>query len=780
MKRIMESSSAGIAHTASIKSLKSIKRTALSLSISAVTAISGLALTSVPNSARAQAEEIVITARKRDETYIDVPVSVSVFTEQQIEASGIQTPSDFIALTPNVTLVQTQNAGNSFVTARGISQNRNTEMSVAVLVDGVLMVNPAQFNQELFDVSQIEVLKGPQGALYGRNAIGGAITITTKQPSDILEGNVGIGLDSGPGWRAHGSISGPVGDSDTLKFRASASVRDTDGFIDNTFLGEEADPYKDASARLRLLWQPSNTFTADARFYYSQLETQALYYNIRSPLPGGPDVPEALGRGDGDPDSVNDTSLDVRVNNAGVNDRDLGNVSLKMDWDLDSGTFTSITSYDTLEELLTGDAFDFRPIDESFLVEIGFPDQNQSQYLDVEALSQEFRFTSPSEDRLRWIAGAYAVATDRFISTGNMVDTGGGVFPVFHQPRGNFPFDFATDPINPQVTFLADEQDNFAWAVFGEVAYDVSDALEMAFSLRYDHDKRENITRTPTAFLPNVPGFPQGFTGEVRENTWSDWQPKFTVRWKPHDNMSYYGSLSHGFRSGGFNQTGVGPVAAANGFAGVGDTFDAETVDTAEVGMKGVFMDGRLRANASLYHTIAEGTYFFIFLAENSTQNLGNLREVKYTGLELDVTANISDNLDMIVAWGLTDSEITRSDTPADIGDRAPNVSRYTFNLGTHYHRPIAFGNGLEAFARAEYQVIGKTAFFDREQPDTNDRDPVHLLDLRVGIEAPDEWTVTLWAKNALDEEYNAEYSTGGFVFKAPPRRWGVDVMYRF
>jgi iron complex outermembrane receptor protein len=729
-------------------------------------------------------DEIVITARKRDETYVDVPVTVTVFTADRIEDAGIENPADFIALTPNVTLVQTQNAGNSFVTARGISQNRNSEMSVAVMMDGVLMVNPAQFNQELFDIQQIEVLKGPQGALYGRNAIGGAIVITTKEPGDELEGAVRAGVDSGPGWDVQASVSGPVGESDTLKFRASVSTKDTEGFIPNTYLGEDADPYRDQSARLRLLWDPSDSFRADLRASMSKLDTQALYYNIRSPLAAPfPGAPASLGLGSGNPNSVNDTSLDVRVNNAGVNQRDLQNLALKMDWYLDGGTsFTSITSYDAVEELLTGDAWDFLPIDQSALKLFYGNDQNQSQFLDVEALSQEFRFTSPSENRLRWIAGTYMVATERFISTGNMIDTGGGVFPVFRQPRGNFPYDFATDPVNPQATYLADDQDNFAWAVFGELAYDVSEATEIAFSLRYDDDERENTTKTPKAFLPNVAGFPQGFTGEKRTQSWDEWQPKLSWRYKPADNFSYYASASRGFRSGGFNQTGVGPISAANGFRGVGDTFDAEVVDTLEAGVKGEFMDGRLRSNLSVYRSEAEGTYFFIFLAANSTQNLGNLKEVEYQGFELDVSALLNDQWSVTSGLGVTDSEITDSLNPADIGNRAPNVSRYTFNLGLNYSRPIAaIGNGLEFFARMEYQILGNTAFFDNEQPGrTNNRDDVHLADFRAGFEMPDNWTLTAWAKNAFDEEYNAEYSTGGFVFKGMPRRWGVDFMKRF
>jgi len=756
-----------------------IRKTVLSAAVAAATIFTGVSVYSQESDL---IEEIVVTSRKRDESYVDVPGAVTVFTANEIEAAGIENPADYIALTPNVTLVQVQNAGNSFITARGISQNRNTEMSVAVLMDGVLMVNPAQFNQELFDIEQVEVLKGPQGALYGRNAIGGAIVVNTKEPSDFLEGKIRIGADSGDGYNMQGVISGPLGDSDTLKYRAAVSHRNTDGFLDNTFLGEKADPFEDTSVRLRLLWDPSDTFRADLRFYQSELKGGALYYNIRSPLPEPfPGAPISLGRGNGDPDSVNDTSLDIRTNNPGRNDRDLMNISLKMDWELESGTFTSVTSYDTLDELLTGDAFDFVPIAESIGVAFGFTDQNQSQFFDVEAWSQEFRFTSPSEDRLRWIAGTYFVGTERFVSTGAMVDTGAGVFPVFRQPRGNFPFDFATDPVNPQVSFLADSQDNFAWAVFGEVAYDVSDATEIALSARYDRDTRENTTNTPTAFLPNVAGFPQGFTGEKRKETWDELQPKLTIRYKPQDNLSYYASISRGFRSGGFNQTGVGAVAFDSGFLGVGDTFDAEVVDTIEGGIKGQFNGGRTRANLSVYHTQAQGTYFFIFLAANSTQNLGNLKEVEYTGFEFDLTHRFNDNVNFNLGYGYTDSEITGSDTPDDIGDRAPNVSDFTFNAGVNVHWPLnAFGNGVEGFFRLDYQIIGETAFFDREQADTNNRDDVTLLDFRAGFELPDDWTLTAWGRNAFDEEYHTEYSTGGFVYKAPPARYGIDFVKRF
>lgn len=702
-------------------------------------------------------EEIVVVARKRDEALLDVPVAISAFSEKEIESAGISRPQDFIALTPNMQMVQTQNQGTSFVVVRGISQARNSEPSVAVSIDGVLLANPSQFNQELYDIQSIEVLKGPQGALYGRNAIGGAIIIRTKEPSyDGIDGKVTVGYDSGPGYVARAGVGGPIGSSDTLRFMLSGSYFDTDGYIKNSYLKEEADPFRDISGRGRLIWEPTDNFTADLRAYTSSVETQALYFNIT--------------------EDVNDTSLDVRVNNRGTNERDMNGVSLKLDFDTAIGTLTSITAYDSLEEILTGDQFNFLPIEESVLVQFGFFDQAQHQWLDVSAWSQELRLTSASDQRLRWIAGAYFIATDRFISTGNVFDNPelfwtGNVPEVKRQPLPKF---------NPQYSFLADEQDNFAWAVFGELEYDITDNLEVAVALRYDRDERENTTKTPDEFLPTQ----DAETGQVRKETWDELQPKLTFTYKPVDNFTMYAGYSRGFRSGGFNQTGV---EAAN-IPGVEDLFDKETADTYEAGVKALLMDRRLSTNFSIYRTNAEGSYFFVYDPGTGTQNLGNLDEVVYKGYEFEVQAAATDWVELYARFGYTDSEIKKSDRdPDDVGNQAPLVSKYTVNLGAQFYGALPLGNDLTWFVRPDYQIIGDTYWY----PDNfTVRDPVNLLNLRAGF-GSDVWTVTAWSRNLLDEEYNAEWSPGpqsfpnpgytnNFVFKAQPMVWGLDFTYRF
>jgi iron complex outermembrane receptor protein len=702
-------------------------------------------------------EEVVVTARKRDESLQEVPVAITAFNEREIESAGIVRPQDFVALTPNMQMVQTQNQGTSFIVVRGISQARNSEPSVAVSIDGVLLANPSQFNQELFDIQSIEVLKGPQGALYGRNAIGGAIIIRTREPSyEEIDGRVTIGYESGPGYMVRAGVGGPIGDSDSLRFNVSGSYLDTDGYIDNPYLDEEADPFKDASGRARLIWDVSEDLTADFRVYGSKTETQALYFNIT--------------------ESVNDTSLDVRVNNRGVNERNLFGVSMKLDYETAFGTLTSITAYDELDEILTGDQFNFLPVEESVLFAFFGSDQAQHQWLDVSAVSQELRFTSPADQRLRWIGGAYFIATDRFISTGNVFDLSPAI-PGWKVPEVK---ETPLPRFAPQFSFLADEQDNFAWAVFGELEYDITEQLEVAVALRYDRDERENTTKTPQEFLPT----PDAVSGQVRDETWDEWQPKLTLTYKASDELMVYGGYSRGFRSGGFNQTGVG---AAN-IAGVEDLFDKEVADTFEAGAKLLFLDRRLSTNLSVFYTEAEGSYFFVYDPNTGTQNLGNLAEVEYTGAEFELQAVATDWLELYARFGWTDSEIKKSGrSPDDVGNQAPLVSEYSINLGLQIAAPLPFGDDLGYFIRPDYQIIGDTYWY----PDNYTvRDPVNLLNLRAGI-GNDVWTLTAWSRNLTDEEYNAEWSPGpqffpnpgytnNFVFKAQPMVWGVDFTYRF
>ncbi|HEX5460230.1 MAG TPA: TonB-dependent receptor [Steroidobacteraceae bacterium] len=727
--------------------------------------------------ARAQSvaslQEVVVTARKRPELFRNLPMTESVFTPQTIASAHITSARDFIAMVPNMTLVQTQNVGNAFVTIRGISQARNSEPSVAVIVDGVEQTDPEQLAQDLYNIQQIEVLKGPQGALYGRDAIGGAIIITTTPPSDHLQGSFTAGVGNGPAERARGIVSGPLDSAGTLKYSAAVNFYNTDGYLENVYLDRKADPYRDYSGRLRLLWEPGGRLTADLRLSYDRVQTTAYYYVIPRDDEANPFSSFTT------PPNANDITSPIQVNNEGTDNRDIIDIPLKLDYRPGYGTFTSITDYNQTKEIDTGDAYDFRPIGTSIAYTdffAGIPpalggslDESQSQFIRVRSWSEDLRFTSPSKEQFTWIAGLYFLHKERFISTDNIVDRGLGVPAVYETPLVDPTNPFAT---NTNVTFLADGQKSNAWAAYGDMTYKLTDQWEVDAALRYDQDKVSDTTLTPPYFLAMVLD-PTAYTGEVRTQTWGAWQPKITLRYKPNDAWTVYADWSRGFRSGGFNQTGVGSVAAASGIKGVNDVFNAEIADTYELGLKGDMLDHRLSVDADVFHTHSDNGYFFVFLSANSTQNLGNLN-ASYKGAEIQLTAYPTDNLQIYAGYGYTDSRITKMADSTVLGNQAPLVSRDTVNAGVMYVQSLPAG--LKGTARLDFQSIGRTWW---DPQNSTSRDPISLVNLNLSLQGG-PWTVSAWSKNLTNKIYNAEFSPGGFLWRALPRRYGLDFEYRF
>jgi iron complex outermembrane receptor protein len=723
------------------------KRLALAISIAAASE-SGLAF---------ELEEIVVTARHRAESLQDVPLSETAFTASQIEDAKIDSAGDFIAMTPNVTLAESQSAGVSFMTIRGVTQVRNGEPPVATVVDGVLQINSRQFTQELFDVEQIEVLRGPQGALYGRNATGGAILITTKQPTNETEGYVRVGLGKGDETRVQGSVSGALVE-DALMYRLAASYVDRDGYLDNDFLGTEVDPYEDTTIRGLLKWHVSENLTADLRVNLGRTESGAINFQYQPALfdPGQPCFTNnALAfAGTSDADSV---SRDFCANNEGEGERDIDETSLKLEYLAGAVSLTSITSWNKVEEYTGGDQFPYTAATGIF----GVFDGTQTQYAEIEAWSQEFRITSIDDSALRWMLGAYYLETERFISTTTGIDNRQGITRIERRPA-------FTDAENPTLSFLADDNDNTAWAVFGSLNYDITENLEAAFALRYDQDeRRQRVSEHNTSGLPGV---------ENKEE-FDKWQPKLTLRYRINEDMQVYGSWGEGFRSGQFNQNGVGVAAAGAGLIGVGDVVDQEETETLEVGFKSEFADNSIRLNGSIYHTKVDGQQYFVFVGEVGAQVLVNIDEVEISGGELELLAHLSDNFNVYAGIGYTDSEVTEYGlNPSAEGNEAPYVPKSTFNIGGQYR--FAITDSLNGLVRLDYEHRGGQ-YWDPEN--SSKRSSLSLVNARIGVESvEDTWSLVASVKNATDEEYNSEWVLGGFAHPAPPRIWNLDFRYNF
>lgn len=709
-------------------------------------------------------EQFVITARRRDETLTDVPLSVSAFNNQMITDARIDRPADFIDLSPNIIINESQNAGTSFITIRGVSQVRNGEPPVAVVVDGVLQVNAAQFTQELVDIESIEVVRGPQGALYGRNATGGAIVINTQTPSNELSGKVRAGVGRGNEYLGQASVSGAIIE-DRLYFRLGGRYVERDGYFDNVVLDDKVDPFKDLALRGRLVWDASDRLTFDLRGALSRTDGGGLNFTFQPAIVGPDGRPTGFDFARGD---ANQVDRDFFANNLGDNDRDIDELALKVDYDADWATFTLIGSWNRIEEGVTGDQPPYTAASSINPFE-GFPfaDGTQTQFLDVEAFSGELRIVSPDDKRVRWLAGAYVLSTDRFLSTTTGEDREQGVRLVERDP-------FFGDPNNPTLTFLADDNDNLAWAFFGNVDVDITDRLTFSASGRYDRDRREQtVSDFNTTGLPGV-----GVPGAVNTRTFDKFQPQVSLSYDVTDDVLAYVSWGQGFRSGQFNQNGVGAVAATVGLLGVDDVVDQEETSTTEIGFNGAFFGNRLSFSSAAFRTRVDGQQYFVFIGEVGAQVLVNIDEVEIFGGELEVRAQPISGLDVYASIGVTDSEIkSYAVDPSAVGNEAPYVPNVGANLGAQYRTPALIGD-VGLFMRADYERRGRQ-FWDPQN--TTARSALDLVTVRFGFEDVDgRWSLIGTVDNLTDEVFNSEFVLGGFAHAGAPRVWRIDAQYNF
>lgn len=705
---------------------------------------------------------ITVTSRMREEAAGEAPVTQTVFNTEQIEDAGIDEPQELLDLTPNAALVQAQNVGTAFITVRGISQNRNTQTPVAVLVDDVLQISPNQFNQALFDVDRVEVLKGPQGALYGRNAIAGAIIVETNEPTNEWEGNISVGAGNGETREVRVAFGGPIVE-DELLFRVAGRFIDQEGFLDMETLDRKADYFTNSSFRGKLRWLPDPAFQADLKVLVDRVEGGSLNFQYQPALfaedgvtldPDNP-FPFDFGRID-----ANDVDRDMNHNNLGYDERHSDLVSLRLQYDTEFATLRSISSYNNLMEFFDGDQFPYTASLSRSITGFGTIDGTQTQFLDVEGWSQEVRLISPEEQRVRWMIGGYYLAWDRFISSTTGLDIGKGIERLEREPAFN-------STTNPTLSWLADDNDNETWAVFGNVAVDVvPEVLELSAAGRYDRELRTQfVSEDNTAGLP----------GAVNEATFEEMQPKFTLRFTPQldsdviDLLNLYGSWGKGFRSGQFNQNGVSEAAEDAGIEGVQDVVDEEEARTWEAGFKSIWGGGLLSLEGAFYRTEDEGMPFFLFIGGVGAQVLVNIDESELVGFDGLARLNLPGGFDAYAGLGIADTEIQAfALNPDNVGNKIPLVPETTVNLGAQYKGPVS--ESVDLFARADYERRGEQ-FWDPSN--ANPRDALNFVGFRAGGSYED-WNLTFEIDNAFDEVYNSEFVAGGFAHPARPEQWKV------
>jgi len=762
-------------------------------------------------------EEVVVSARKVDESLQDVPIAMSVFTSSDIEDAGIERPEDFIALTPNVVMANTVNVGDTLVTIRGLTSTRDAESNFAFVVDGVLQTNPNAFNRELLDIAQIEVLKGPQGALYGRNATSGAILITTKAPSGESENTAVVGMGVNNSSKLQYVNSGMLGDNVYTRF--SVSTRETDGEHTNIFSNSQnVDFFEDTTIRTRILVD-NDSSSWDLRAGISEASGGTINFNAVFALPafqgfGTPGADQFF-------KDVNSHEFSYMFNVPPVNEQETADFSLKYTEDLSDGReLTAILAYNHLEEFLLSDGtsgafggyfgvpacaasntasnlalINSLPPGFSFAAPGTAPsgansvlgpylphtcDGYQFQSRDQDDISIEVKLTSEQDQSTRWLVGAYYAEIERDVAVSYGADLGKGFEYKSYVPASGK---------NPTDLMFDDSFNTDVFSLFGQVSFDLSDVTELSIEGRYDKEKRSvdnNVPGVASALYygggaPINPAMASiGDTIPSRSKSFNQFQPKISLTTQG-ENTTVYASYGVGFRSGGFNSSGSAalinsqlniPVGAG---LGVSDIFNKEVSKSFELGFKGRYLDGRLEVNGALFETDVDDNQFFEFFAGpwGLLRVVTSIDELDISGSELDFKYALTDTLRVDGGIGFTDGEIKKNDhRPGTVGNNAPLAPEHTLNLGLQYES--SFSANYDLVVRADYMQVGETWFHtvqDNQQPavwgallgfpvnsdmSKSVRDEYSLIDLRASL-IGEKLTLTVWGRNIADEEYLAE-----------------------
>jgi iron complex outermembrane receptor protein len=443
-----------------------------------------------------------------------------------------------------------------------------------------------------------------------------------------------------------------------------------------------------------------------------------------------------------------------------------------------------------------------------------YQERNQSD------TSLEVRLTSDDDAEVSWIAGVYAAEIERQVVVAYGADTGNGFLRQAYVP--------ATGP-NPTDLLFDDQFDTSVMAVFGQLEFDITDDMEVAFAARYDREERDVNNQVPNeagsglnvnstgsinpAFAANPGGIPN------RSATFSHFQPKVTWSWNAAEDMNLYASWGVGFRSGGFNSIGsealiyfwyndngdgTNPGALVDGELSVKDEYDKEVSTSIEFGSKMEFFDNRLRVNASIFSTDVEDNQFFEFYAGpfGLMRVVTTIEDLQIQGFEMDFNAVLTENLSMFGGMGILDSEIKRNNhRPLTVGNEAPQAPDRTYNLGAQFETEVS--SGINLTARLDWQYVGEMAFHTLQgeatpsiwqvfYPDasiTQDfskakRDAYDTLNARISVDG-ENWGVTIWGRNVTDEKYLEEIIPapefgGSFIHPGAKDSYGIDFNYRF
>ena len=823
----------------------------LSLYPGKLTAVAAtLAALAAPGVSAAEAilEELVVTAQKREQNLQDVPIAISAFGQQAIENIGASNVDDLGTFSAGIE-TNNNSVTQAGYTIRGINSDSftsGTDPSAAVYVDGVYTSRGGGALVNFSDIERVEILRGPQGTLFGRNAAPGAISIITKKPSAETEGSLRATLGNANKRKLEAAYNTALGDD--LFMRASVAINKRDGLLENAAGGADFEQEDDQTYRVNLLWNASDR---------TQVIWRAEYNEVDQDGPNAISTNPTLNPGQ-------NYFAAAAADTAPIEERDLFGTSLEISHDLNSVTFTSISSYRTFNTLNRQD--DDGSNNPNYHVST---DNVESQ----EQFSQEFRFTSTEPGPLQWTAGlnyfqedleqehfvnfnslsleTYAVHTvAALVGGGDLLDATNAAAFIAGDPATAAAQTFWTNTTgalfgNPTPYTLGDGLGLFivanpavfgpaaagqilpsigsgnlgnilgitadptwnestlnrgtfeSWAVYGDATYSVTERLDLTFGARYTYDQKDYSLFSQ--FNNSLGNFPAGLAFSVPvddsgSDSWSAFSPRLVLSYEVSEDLMAYGSVTRGFKSGGFNSFSIDSDGD-----GVGElsSFDEETVTNIELGIKSTWLDNRLMLNATVFQYEYDGLQSLDLTDKFDANTVLPVYAVRNAdtegaGIELEMAFAVDEHWSLGGNYTYLDTEYTDYQvfagedplTDDKTGEAASSVPHNKLNLFVEFETAVGDLGTLRSnlsynFTDDRVQSAGTTV--DRRL------EAFELVNARVTFaSAGQTWEAALWANNLLDEEWLLGIGgTGEAIGSAPanradPRTYGVDFIYNF
>jgi iron complex outermembrane receptor protein len=672
-----------------------------------------------------EVEEVIVSAQKVETRLIDTPVSVSVLDENAIESARITQFSDLVMLVPGLELRETFGRSNANVSIRGIAPGRTGDPTVLIFTDGFL---GTVTNVTLFDLKRVEVVKGPQATLYGRNALGGVINYVTNEPGNQFEARARASYASFNTWDANLMLSGPIV-ADKLSARITATKYHTGGFMDNAFDGaRNVDNRESEGVRLVLKATPTESFTSILRAAYETDDDACGFCAAASPTFNLAD-PRALGRGEV---NVNQYNRFVDQDFLGGLDRDRTTLIWTNEFAFGSMKLSSISGYSETDSDGQEDQNRAPGLFANSI--LGF--QNSSQ---TDTFSQELRLASDDSERLRWQLGMFYYHSD-MAQRIDFLFPGGGTSPA-----------------------TSSEQGIENYAGFVDLTYGLTDKLTLGVGLRYDVEERDQTNL---------------LVGGLQELEAKEWLPKLTLTYSIDDDTTVYTSFARAYKSGGFNSLIFVPTS-----------YEPEYLNNVELGIKGYLADRRASYELATFYS--DWTRQQISISTATSTGVINAGESTVYGVDGVLSVRATEHWSTVFSLAYINAEfdrfLDRSANPTFFGfdgnyagNQIPGSPKITGSLGVQYDRPLDALAGWDLQSRLDYRYSGTR---NLEPSGALEQDPYSLVNFSVGL-AGRNLSATLFIDNALDERYHVGGDIGAGVRPllqtGQPRTYGVMFDWKY